>query len=256
MNTLLLQAAKQHASRIAIVEGSKSTTYRDLFRKSSLVKANLKRLGLQKGDRVCLFGEKTADYAAIQWGIWRLGGIAVTLLPAYPAKELEYYVTDSGSKFLIATDLKKAEAVVKLADQSQENNNVRIVVETPAKLLLEYTATTMMPKLVTEDDQEDEQVSQEDVASLIYTSGSTSQPKGVVTTHGALEAMIKGMIMAWEWTESDHILHFLPLHHIHGGINKLLTPLCVGAKWTATFTKSCQDSIVCLWFSPLTGSSV
>ena len=54
---------------------------------------------------------------------------------------------------------------------------------------------------------------------ILYTSGTTSKPKGVVTTHANIEAQITSLIKAWEWSKEDHILSILPLHHVHGVIN-------------------------------------
>lgn len=67
-------------------------------------------------------------------------------------------------------------------------------------------------------------------ALIIYTSGSTGQPKGAVITHKNLDAQIKSLVKAWNWTSNDAILHTLPLHHIHGVVNALLCPLAVGAR--------------------------
>ncbi|XP_077983377.1 malonate--CoA ligase ACSF3, mitochondrial-like [Glandiceps talaboti] len=66
-------------------------------------------------------------------------------------------------------------------------------------------------------------------AVLIYTSGTTSKPKGVGVTHGNMNAQIDNMVSAWQWTSDDVILHTLPLHHIHGMVNCLATPLSCGA---------------------------
>ena len=62
-----------------------------------------------------------------------------------------------------------------------------------------------------------------------WLAGTTGQPKGVLTTHGALEAQITDLVSAWRWTADDHILHFLPLHHVHGVVNKLCCALWTGA---------------------------
>jgi malonyl-CoA/methylmalonyl-CoA synthetase len=66
-------------------------------------------------------------------------------------------------------------------------------------------------------------------AMIVYTSGTTARPKGVVATHAILGAQVGAMIEAWEWRPSDHLLLALPLHHAHGIMNGLLSPLAVSA---------------------------
>jgi malonyl-CoA/methylmalonyl-CoA synthetase len=69
-------------------------------------------------------------------------------------------------------------------------------------------------------------------AQLIYTSGTTGNPKGCVSTHSVIEHQTKSLVQAWEYTSSDHILHVLPLHHVHGVINALNCMLYAGGKVT------------------------
>jgi malonyl-CoA/methylmalonyl-CoA synthetase len=64
---------------------------------------------------------------------------------------------------------------------------------------------------------------------ILYTSGTTSKPKGVVLTHKNIQSQITTLIEAWGWLKEDHILHILPLHHTHGIINALLCALWSGA---------------------------
>ncbi len=66
-------------------------------------------------------------------------------------------------------------------------------------------------------------------AMILYTSGTTGKPKGVVTTHENIAAQITSLVEAWGWTESDRILEVLPLHHIHGIVNVIACALWVGA---------------------------
>ena len=66
-------------------------------------------------------------------------------------------------------------------------------------------------------------------AMILYTSGTTSKPKGVVSTHANIRAQIETLIEAWEWQPEDRIPLFLPLHHIHGIINVLSCALWIGA---------------------------
>jgi len=66
-------------------------------------------------------------------------------------------------------------------------------------------------------------------AMIVYTSGTTGAPKGVVTTHSQIQAQVTSLVSAWEWSPDDHILNALPLHHVHGIINGLTCALWVGA---------------------------
>jgi malonyl-CoA/methylmalonyl-CoA synthetase len=66
-------------------------------------------------------------------------------------------------------------------------------------------------------------------AMILYTSGTTSRPKGVVTTHTNITAQIMSLVEAWEWSADDRIILFLPLHHVHGIINVVSCALWSGA---------------------------
>ena len=66
-------------------------------------------------------------------------------------------------------------------------------------------------------------------ALILYTSGTTGRPKGVVTTHAHIAAQVTSLVAAWEWRAGDRILHVLPLHHVHGIINVLTCALWSGA---------------------------
>ncbi|KAL8992494.1 MAG: hypothetical protein Q9169_007061 [Polycauliona sp. 2 TL-2023] len=93
-------------------------------------------------------------------------------------------------------------------------------------------ARTIVKKL--EGDQSRESVQLEDSPDdqsglMLYTSGTTSRPKGVVLPNSVLTAQSKSLEQAWKYTPADHLLHVLPLHHIHGTINALLTPLFAGS---------------------------
>ena len=78
---------------------------------------------------------------------------------------------------------------------------------------------------------------------ILYTSGTTSKPKGVVTTHANIESQIRSLIDAWHWESTDRIPLFLPLHHIHGIINILTCGLWAGAA-VETFTRFEMASVL------------
>ena len=66
-------------------------------------------------------------------------------------------------------------------------------------------------------------------AMILYTSGTTTRPKRVVTTHANIKAQVDSLLAAWEWRANDRILLTLPLHHVHGIINGLAAALAAGA---------------------------
>lgn len=80
--------------------------------------------------------------------------------------------------------------------------------------------------------------SPDDAAMIIYTSGTTGQPKGVVHTHNSILHMITTLVQCWEIKSTDKILHFLPLHHVHGIVNKLWCLLFTGGQ--VEFLKSAK----------------
>lgn len=64
---------------------------------------------------------------------------------------------------------------------------------------------------------------------MLFTSGTTARPKGVMLSDSTLTAQAQSLLTAWEYSPADHLLHILPLHHIHGTVNALLTPLLAGS---------------------------
>ena len=206
----LINGLDQHHDRKAIIESDGLFTYRDLMTASHKVASCLLDGEPDlKETRVAFLMPPGFLYVAIQWGIWRAGGIAVPLCIFHPQPELEYVITDSDADIVIShPDYKDT--------------------------LYPYMATTKRRFLLSSDvlDAEPVPLTNIDVnrrAMILYTSGSTGKPKGVVTTHKNIEVQLMSLISAWEWTSEDHILNVLPLHHIHGIINVLTCALRSGA---------------------------
>ena len=146
-------------------------------------------------------------YVAAQWGIWLAGGIAVPLCLKHPPPELQYVLEDTGAQKVIVHP--QFESL--LAPLCQQLN---------LQMLATDARGEGCPLPVVDESRG---------AQILYTSGTTSRPKGVVTTHANLTAQIMTLIEAWGWREDDHILHVLPLHHTHGIVNVLLCALWAGA---------------------------
>jgi malonyl-CoA/methylmalonyl-CoA synthetase len=206
----LIERAGSYPERIAIKSNQRDYSYLDLLEQSKSIAASLLdgRNDLQEA-RIAFIVDPSFEYVAIQWGIWRAGGIAVPLCVKHPYASIKYVIED--------TD---AEAVVYSADYQEllaplfEEGNIRSL---PLEQM-EPQKTTTLPD-----------VALERRAMILYTSGTTGRPKGVVTTHQNIEAQIQSLVNSWEWSKEDHILNILPLHHVHGIINVLSCALWSGA---------------------------
>jgi malonyl-CoA/methylmalonyl-CoA synthetase len=198
-------------SRTAIVAADGTFTYEDLDEASRRVAASLLGAAADLEEaRVAFFIPPTFTYTAIQRGIWRAGGVAVPLAISHPAAELDYVIRDSGASFVIGDEM-SAPALTPLAVEA----GARFVM---ADALFEEPASAPLPELGASRR-----------AMILYTSGTTGRPKGVVATHANIGAQIASLIEAWGWTPADRLLLSLPLHHVHGIINGLGSALAVNA---------------------------
>lgn len=211
MNLPLIERAKENADKIAIRATEGTFTYRELLQTSArIATALLANTPDLKEQRVAFLIPSGFQYVATQWGIWRAGGIAVPLCVSHPRPELEYVIEDSGASIIIIHP--DFEAV--LGSLAQERN-LRLILTTDAL----PEETDFLPDI---------DISRR--ALILYTSGTTGKPKGVVITHKNIQAQVTSLISAWEWKASDRILNVLPMHHIHGIINVLTCALWAGAE--------------------------
>lgn len=153
-------------------------------------------------------------YSATQYGLWMNSNTAVPLSSLHPSEVLEYYISDSKSNLVISTPAYE-ERLRPLA----EKLNKRIVILDHDQIFTNDDSEVKLPKSDTQFN-----------AMILYTSGTTNKPKGVVISYDNIESQISCLENAWQIRENDTILHTLPLHHVHGVINALLLPLYVGGK--------------------------
>lgn len=206
----LINRAAKFGKKTAIVDSQGHHTYEELLKVSQSVALRLlNRREDLKEERISFLVSPGFEYAAVQWGIWRAGGIAVPLCAQHPALELKYVLEDSKSSQLVCS--------ADSQDRVRSLGRISNVWILPKEGLSE-SGEGALPTLA-----------EERRAMILYTSGTTSKPKGVVLSHKNISAQIESLCQAWKWTPEDRILHVLPLHHIHGIINVLSCALWSGS---------------------------
>lgn len=140
--------------------------------------------------------------------VWAAGGVAVPLCWRHTAAELRHVFHDAQPAAIVSDG--QAGALEEAAIDAQ------IPVIHSSDLAMDTGDNITIP------------LSSEDPALIVYTSGTTGKPKGAVHSHRALWAQVRMLCSEWEYTSTDHLLHFLPLHHVHGLINALLCVLHAG----------------------------
>lgn len=207
----IISSAQIHASRIAVVEGERNWTYQQLLDHSVFFAADLLngKADLEQ-ERIAFMVDPGFDYVKVQWGIWRAGGIAVPLCLTHPLPSLQYVLEDTATSTIVVSP-----AYADLLSGFASANNIRLIVL--GDEIFQENAI-VLPEIDTSR-----------AALILYTSGTTNKPKGVVLTHANLEAQMENLVQAWAWTEDDNTLCVLPLHHVHGIVNVVGCSLFSGA---------------------------
>lgn len=197
-------------ARIALVEQGREISYGELNGRIDRFASGL--LGARNDleeERIAFFVPASVDYVTIMHGVWRAGGISVPLNVASAVAELDHYLSCARVTRLIAG----YEHHAMLADLCK-----RLDIELLEISDLSIDEIRPLPVIAPERR-----------AMMVFTSGTTNKPKGVVTTHANIAAQITTLLDAWAWSEDDAIPLFLPLHHVHGIINVLSCGLWAGA---------------------------
>lgn len=205
----LINNAKGHLDRIAIKSKDTVYSYKDLLETSAIIAHSLLdgKTDLNEA-RIAFIVSPSFDYASVQWGIWRAGGIAVPLCVKHPYASIKYVIEDT-----------QADAIVFSEEYADLIN----------PLFEEFELRALPIETIKSQSGALPDIDLDRRGMIIYTSGTTGKPKGVVSTHQNIEAQVVSLITSWEWSKEDHILNILPLHHVHGIVNIMSCALWCGA---------------------------
>ncbi|KAE8375051.1 hypothetical protein BDV26DRAFT_24522 [Aspergillus bertholletiae] len=225
----LFLAAKNHAQanpqKFAVIDTTKNQqfTFSQLLADTAALKKQiLEHLKLTETwdleeRRIAFLTPNGYDYVVIQWAIWAAGGVTVPLCTTHPVKELLYTIGDSDPS-LIILDPSFAQFQTPLREGTKDS--IPFMDLDPLTQSAVPTAVQLPPF--------SSHCPLDRRALMIYTSGTTSSPKGCVTTHKNITFQAECLVEAWNYASSDHLIHVLPLHHVHGIINGLTASFLSG----------------------------
>jgi malonyl-CoA/methylmalonyl-CoA synthetase len=206
----IIENAMSYSDKKAIINNGVDYSYAELINASeqfaSLLLGNDDDL---HEARVGFMVDPGFDYVKVQWAIWRAGGITVPMCLTHPLPSLQYVIEDTEASIIVVSS--QYESLLK---EFADEKNTRLIILGNEKNI----AKKSLPDIDAKRN-----------AMILYTSGTTNKPKGVVTTHENLEAQISTLVKAWEWSLNDHTICVLPLHHVHGIVNVVSCSLWSGA---------------------------
>ena len=183
-----------------------SLKYRDTEEASGRFHAVLESLGVMKGDRVVVQVEKSIESVLLYLACLRIGAIYIPLNTAYTPAEVSYFIDDAEPRVFIC------DPVAHESLDSILHNKVSQI------LSLSGNGTGSLVELYNEMDAVNDIVhcSADDLAAILYTSGTTGRSKGAMLTHSNLSSNAQVLHQYWAFQPGDILLHALPIFHVHG----------------------------------------
>lgn len=222
----LLQSALSISSELKTILSTQKRRAADVSVVSNGTRKSSYRAHVEAPPRVGIIAKPSPEFVAGIWATWLCRGIAVPLALSYPEAELLHVLTDADVSVVLGTpdyEARLQEASKKVSSSfyllpqvaacgaklggKEDSSSLPVLDQVTSLSALEGTTPGL----------------------IIYTSGTTGKPKGVIHTHSGMNAQVKMLSEAWEYTSDDRFLHCLPLHHVHGLFNGLLAPLYAGA---------------------------
>lgn len=239
INKRLAAAIQKYPNRPALsakAAGSKAwqtLTYREIGERVRRFSLGLRALGVERGDRVALLSENRPEWAIADLAVLAAGGVTVTIYPTLPASQVTFILEDSGAKAIIASDAKQLQKA-ELSKANAPALSVLITMEESAAKgnVLSFDAVLRegdRAKLDESFEARRDAVSPYDLMSIVYTSGTTGNPKGAMLSHANMVASVSGVAKAFPfYPPNETFLSFLPLCHVFERVTYCLS-LTMGA---------------------------
>ena len=184
-----------------------SYTWRDLDRSSSMIAHLLIDLGISPGSRVAVHTDKSVETLILYLAVLRAGLVYVPLNPAYQQSEMDYFLSNARPAVVVCAE-RNLGWIGSIAVQAGVQHVFTLNDDRTGTLLNSSAHCSVHPVVVKR--------AQDDVAAILYTSGTTGRSKGAMLTHGNLLSNARVLKDYWDWQPHDVLIHALPIFHVHG----------------------------------------
>jgi len=203
-------------------------SWRDLDRATAMLANLLQSLGLPAGARVAVQVEKSVEAMMLYLATLRAGYVFLPLNTAYQSAEIEYFIGNAEPSVVVCSS-KNFGWVSKIAFKAGTQNVFTLDDDRTGSLLARAAHCS--------DQHEAAVLGADDLAAILYTSGTTGRSKGAMLTHGNLRSNALVLKDYWGWQPGDVLIHALPIFHVHGLFVALHGALINGSKmiWLSKF---------------------
>lgn len=263
LSQIIDRSAAQYPDHEAFRFEGEGLTYRELVRLSNGLAHLLIEQGVQRGDRVGIYLNKSLETAIAIYGIWKAGGAYVPLDPNSPVSRLAFVIEDCSIHYLITQKSKRS----CLPDLLQGGSMLTCLIGLPDGLLnkivpmlsetvrtvsweaVQYNATDTLPVV---------SVMEQDLAYIMYTSGSTGTPKGIMHTHQSGLSYARMAATLYGLNQSDRLGNHSPLHFDMSTFDYFAGPLAgattviipeAHTKMPASLSQLVEDEALTIWYS-------
>jgi len=232
INTLYDALIAPHAENnddFLICDDGTTITYAGFVRRVAQLANVLKAAGIQAGDRVVVQAPKVADTIALYGASVQIGAVYLPLNTAYTQAELSYFIGDAAPRVIVC--------------DAKDSAKMEGFDATVLTLDMAGTGTLSLAANAATDQFETRPRGPEDLAALLYTSGTTGRSKGAMLSHKNLLSNAVSLTDLWQITDADRLIHALPIFHTHGLFVAMNTSLLAGAqvRFMAAFD---QDAVI------------
>ena len=204
-------APQENSTKDFLITTQQPVTYESFHRRVNQLANSLMALGLRPGDRVAVHAEKSAEILALYVATIKAGGVYLPLNSSYTAHELTYFISDA-DPVVVVVDERMATAITAKAEPP------KACVMT---LNADASGSLSAGSLAADADQRSDSFDAcprgpDDLAAILYTSGTTGRSKGAQLSHRNLLSNTEVLRDFWQFTSDDILLHMLPIYHAHG----------------------------------------